>query len=204
MVVVDVNTGKFIGKGGNLEETVTKNNLEAAEEIARQLRLRDLGGIIVVDFIDMILESNRDLVLRRLTECLGRDRTKHQVAEVTSLGLVQMTRKRVGQGLIEAFSTTCESCNGRGIHIHVDPVPVSPENLRRDEVAATPGARDEDDEERAEIAGDEDVLVVAAAEKADPVDPVDHSEPEAAPASPTRRGRRRVTSGGIITPGASE
>ena len=113
MVVVDVNTGKFIGKGGNLEETVTKNNLEAAEEIARQLRLRDLGGIIVVDFIDMILESNRDLVLRRLTECLGRDRTKHQVAEVTSLGLVQMTRKRVGQGLIEAFSTTCESCNGR-------------------------------------------------------------------------------------------
>ena len=204
MVVVDVNTGKFIGKGGNLEETVTKNNLEAAEEIARQLRLRDLGGIIVVDFIDMILESNRDLVLRRLTECLGRDRTKHQVAEVTSLGLVQMTRKRVGQGLIEAFSTTCESCNGRGIHIHVDPVPVSPENLRRDEVAATPGARDEDDEERAEIAGDEDVLVVAAAEKTNPVDSVDQPEPEAAPVSPTRRGRRRVTSGGIITPGASE
>jgi ribonuclease E len=210
MVVVDVNTGKFIGKGGNLEETVTKNNLEAAEEIARQLRLRDLGGIIVVDFIDMILESNRDLVLRRLTECLGRDRTKHQVAEVTSLGLVQMTRKRVGQGLIEAFSTTCESCNGRGIHIHVDPVPVSPENLRRDEVAATPGARDEDEEDQAEIAGDEDVLVVAAAEKADPADSADqsdqsdHSEPEAAPAAPTRRGRRRVTSGGIITPGASE
>ena len=207
MVVVDVNTGKFIGKGGNLEETVTKNNLEAAEEIARQLRLRDLGGIIVVDFIDMILESNRDLVLRRLTECLGRDRTKHQVAEVTSLGLVQMTRKRVGQGLIEAFSTTCESCNGRGIHIHVDPVPVSPENLRRDEVAATPGARDEDEEDQAEIAGDEDVLVVAAAEKADPVHHFDHSdqpEPEAAPASSTRRGRRRVTSGGIITPGAAE
>jgi len=204
MVVVDVNTGKFIGKGGNLEETVTKNNLEAAEEIARQLRLRDLGGIIVVDFIDMILESNRDLVLRRLTECLGRDRTKHQVAEVTSLGLVQMTRKRVGQGLIEAFSTTCESCNGRGIHIHVDPVPVSPENLRRDEVAATPGARDEDEEDQAEIAGDEDVLVVAAAEKADPADLSNHSEPEAALAAPTRRGRRRVTSGGIITPGATE
>ena len=115
-----------------------------------------------------------------------------------------MTRKRVGQGLIEAFSTTCESCNGRGIHIHVDPVPVSPENLRRDEVAATPGARDEDDEERAEIAGDEDVLVVAAAEKTNPVDSVDQPEPEAAPVSPTRRGRRRVTSGGIITPGASE
>jgi Rne/Rng family ribonuclease len=122
MVVIDVNTGKFIGKGGNLEETVTKNNLEAAEEIARQLRLRDLGGIVVIDFIDMTLESNRDAVMRRLIECLGRDRTKHQVAEVTSLGLVQMTRKRVGQGLIEAFSTTCESCGGRGIHIHNEPV----------------------------------------------------------------------------------
>lgn len=122
MIVIDVNTGKFIGKGGNLEETVTKNNLEAAEEIARQLRLRDMGGIIVIDFIDMALESNRDNVLRRLVECLGRDRTKHQVAEVTSLGLVQMTRKRVGQGLIEAFSTTCESCGGRGIHIHSEPV----------------------------------------------------------------------------------
>ena len=122
MVVIDVNTGKFIGKGGNLEETVTKNNLEAAEEIARQLRLRDLGGIIVIDFIDMVLESNREQVLRRLVECLGRDRTKHQVAEVTSLGLVQMTRKRIGQGLIEAFSTTCDSCSGRGIHIHADPV----------------------------------------------------------------------------------
>jgi ribonuclease E len=122
MIVIDVNTGKFIGKGGNLEETVTKNNLEAAEEIARQLRLRDLGGIVVIDFIDMILESNRESVLRRLVECLGRDRTKHQVAEVTSLGLVQMTRKRVGQGLIEAFSTTCDSCSGRGIHIHTEPV----------------------------------------------------------------------------------
>ena len=122
MIVIDVNTGKFIGKGGNLEETVTKNNMEAAEEIARQLRLRDLGGIVVIDFIDMILESNRDAVLRRLVESLGRDRTKHQVAEVTSLGLVQMTRKRVGQGLIEAFSTTCDSCNGRGIHVHMDPV----------------------------------------------------------------------------------
>ena len=122
MIVIDVNTGKFIGKGGNLEETVTKNNLEAAEEIARQLRLRDLGGIVVIDFIDMILESNREMVLRRLVESLGRDRTKHQVAEVTSLGLVQMTRKRVGQGLIEAFSTTCDACSGRGIHIHMEPV----------------------------------------------------------------------------------
>jgi len=122
MVVVDVNTGKFTGKGGNLEETVTKNNIEAAEEIARQLRLRDLGGIIVIDFIDMVLESNREQVLRRLVECLGRDRTKHQVAEVTSLGLVQMTRKRVGQGLIEAFSNTCESCHGRGIHVSLEPI----------------------------------------------------------------------------------
>ena len=104
MTVVDVNTGKFTGQGGNLEETVTTNNLEAAEEIVRQLRLRDIGGIIVIDFIDMVLESNRDLVLRRLVECLGRDRTKHQVAEVTSLGLVQMTRKRIGPGLLEAFS----------------------------------------------------------------------------------------------------
>ena len=117
MTVVDVNTGKFVGQGGNLEETVTKNNLEAAEEIVRQLRLRDVGGIIVVDFIDMVLEANRDLVLRRLIECLGRDRTKHQVAEVTSLGLVQMTRKRVGQGLLEVFSTTCDSCGGRGHHV---------------------------------------------------------------------------------------
>ncbi|MYS32283.1 Rne/Rng family ribonuclease, partial [Streptomyces sp. SID7804] len=120
MVVIDVNTGKFTGQGGNLEETVTRNNLEAAEEIVRQLRLRDLGGIIVIDFIDMVLESNRDLVLRRLLECLGRDRTKHQVAEVTSLGLVQMTRKRVGQGLLESFSETCVHCNGRGVIVHLD------------------------------------------------------------------------------------
>ncbi len=120
MIVIDVNTGRFIGKGGNLEETVTKNNLEAAEEIVRQLRLRDIGGIIVIDFIDMVLEGNRDLVLRRLVECLGRDRTKHQVAEVTSLGLVQMTRKRVGNGLLEAFSEICEVCNGRGVIVHTD------------------------------------------------------------------------------------
>lgn len=122
MTVVDVNTGKFTGSGGNLEETVTKNNLEAAEEIVRQLRLRDIGGIIVIDFIDMVLESNRDLVLRRLVECLGRDRTKHQVAEVTSLGLVQMTRKRMGTGLVEVFSETCEQCAGRGILIQDEPV----------------------------------------------------------------------------------
>ncbi len=122
MTVIDVNTGKFTGSGGNLEETVTRNNLESAEEIVRQLRLRDIGGIIVIDFIDMVLESNRDLVLRRLTECLGRDRTRHQVAEVTSLGLVQMTRKRVGTGLLEAFGTTCEHCKGRGVLISTDPV----------------------------------------------------------------------------------
>jgi ribonuclease E len=122
MTVVDVNTGKFVGSGGNLEETVTKNNLEAAEEIVRQLRLRDIGGIIVVDFIDMVLESNRDLVLRRLVECLSRDRTKHQVAEVTSLGLVQMTRKKLGLGLLESFSEPCEHCAGRGIIVHHDPV----------------------------------------------------------------------------------
>ncbi|UKJ65834.1 Rne/Rng family ribonuclease [Cellulosimicrobium cellulans] len=130
MTVVDVNTGKFTGSGGTLEETVTRNNLEAAEEIVRQLRLRDIGGIIVIDFIDMVLESNRDLVLRRLVECLGRDRTKHQVAEVTSLGLVQMTRKRVGQGLVEAFSETCEHCHGRGFIVHTDPIEKSGGNGR--------------------------------------------------------------------------
>ncbi|MGH3169688.1 MAG: Rne/Rng family ribonuclease, partial [Trebonia sp.] len=121
MTVVDVNTGKFTGQGGNLEETVTRNNLEAAEEIVRQLRLRDVGGIVVIDFIDMVLESNRELVLRRLLECLARDRTKHQVAEVTSLGLVQMTRKRVGAGLLEAFSQQCECCNGRGVIVTLEP-----------------------------------------------------------------------------------
>jgi ribonuclease E len=126
MTVVDVNTGKFTGSGGNLEETVTKNNLEAAEEIVRQLRLRDIGGIIVIDFIDMVLEDNRDLVLRRLVECLGRDRTRHQVAEVTSLGLVQMTRKRIGTGLLEAFTETCTCCQGRGFHVLGEPVVPDP------------------------------------------------------------------------------
>ncbi|RAG81291.1 ribonuclease E/G, partial [Streptacidiphilus pinicola] len=129
MVVIDVNTGKFTGQGGNLEETVTRNNIEAAEEIVRQLRLRDLGGIVVIDFIDMVLESNRDLVLRRLLECLGRDRTKHQVAEVTSLGLVQMTRKRVGQGLLESFSETCVHCNGRGVIVHMDQAAPAPKGF---------------------------------------------------------------------------
>lgn len=122
MTVIDVNTGRFTGSGGTLEETITRNNLEAAEEIVRQLRLRDIGGMVVIDFVDMVLESNRDLVLRRLVECLGRDRTRHQVTEVTSLGLVQMTRKRVGQGLVEAFSTPCECCGGRGFIVHENPV----------------------------------------------------------------------------------
>ena len=136
MSVIDVNTGKFIGAGGNLEQTVTRNNLEAAEEIVRQLRLRDIGGIIVIDFIDMVLESNRDLVMRRLIECLGRDRTKHQVAEVTSLGLVQMTRKRVGEGLLEAFSEICPTCGGRGLLIHDEPV----DDRRAEESSADDGA----------------------------------------------------------------
>ncbi|HJQ42046.1 MAG TPA: Rne/Rng family ribonuclease [Jatrophihabitantaceae bacterium] len=137
MTVIDVNTGKFVGSGGNLEQTVTRNNLEAAEEIVRQLRLRDVGGIVVIDFIDMVLESNRELVLRRLTECLGRDRTKHQVAEVTSLGLVQMTRKRVGEGLLEAFSEPCEVCRGRGVIIHAEPIDRQPS-----------GSGDSDDDDR--------------------------------------------------------
>ena len=126
MTVIDVNTGKFTGKGGNLEETVTRNNLEAAEEIVHQLRLRDIGGILVIDFIDMVLESNRELVLRRLTECLGRDRTKHQVTEITSLGLVQMTRKRVGQGLLDVFSETCEHCRGRGVIVNTAALEAKP------------------------------------------------------------------------------
>ena len=143
MTVIDVNTGKFTGKGGNLEETVTRNNLEAAEEIVHQLRLRDLGGIIVIDFIDMVLESNRELVLRRLTECLGRDRTKHQVTEITSLGLVQMTRKRVGQGLLEAFSETCEHCRGRGVIIDtsvLEPRPPKPSSAPKSTPALSAAA----------------------------------------------------------------
>ena len=187
MVVIDVNTGKFIGKGGNLEETVTKNNLEAAEEIARQLRLRDLGGIIVIDFIDMVLESNREQVLRRLVECLGRDRTKHQVAEVTSLGLVQMTRKRVGQGLIEAFSTTCESCGGRGIHVHMEPV-----NKRSLDREITPSNESEESDSESESSdlvenSDADVEVVETKESR----------------KPFGRRRRRAASSGIVTPGGS-
>ncbi|HKH50799.1 MAG TPA: ribonuclease E/G, partial [Mycobacterium sp.] len=141
MTVVDVNTGKYTGAGGNLEETVTRNNLEAAEEIVRQLRLRDIGGIVVIDFIDMVLGSNRDLVLRRLTESLARDRTRHQVSEVTSLGLVQLTRKRLGTGLIEAFSTPCPHCAGRGIMLHGDPVDSMSTSGRKSESGGRRGKR---------------------------------------------------------------
>ncbi|MGE2817702.1 Rne/Rng family ribonuclease [Mycobacterium heidelbergense] len=141
MTVIDVNTGKFTGSGGNLEQTVTKNNLEAAEEIVRQLRLRDIGGIVVIDFIDMVLESNRDLVLRRLTESLARDRTRHQVSEVTSLGLVQLTRKRLGTGLIEAFTTPCPNCAGRGLLLHGDPVDSAPASGRKSESGGRRGKR---------------------------------------------------------------
>ncbi len=185
MVVIDVNTGKFIGKGGNLEETVTKNNLEAAEEIARQLRLRDLGGIVVIDFIDMILESNREAVMRRLIECLGRDRTKHQVAEVTSLGLVQLTRKRIGQGLIEAFSTTCDSCNGRGIHIHTEPVRAK---------AAAPvfaGLNEDSSEDHSEHDDSDESNSEANTHRNQPA--------EARGTKP--RKRRRAVSTGVVTPG---
>jgi len=141
MTVIDVNTGKFTGSGGNLEQTVTKNNLEAAEEIVRQLRLRDIGGIVVIDFIDMVLESNRDLVLRRLTEALARDRTRHQVSEVTSLGLVQLTRKRLGTGLIEAFSSSCPNCAGRGILLHADPVDSAAAGGRKSDSGGRRGRR---------------------------------------------------------------
>jgi len=212
MTVIDVNTGKFVGKGGTLEETMTLNNLEAAEEIVRQLRLRDIGGIIVIDFVDMLLEANRDRVLRRLIECLGRDRTKHQVAEVTSLGLVQMTRKRVGQGLVEAFSETCEHCKGRGFLVHGEPVAEAserqPENRRggrgrggskqAEHVHAAPvavetHALDDRDDARAAVKATL-ASIAAAAEKAhhhdeeaptaDTVDvPIELPEPAAEPAA---------------------
>jgi ribonuclease E len=175
MTVVDVNTGKFTGSGGNLEETVTKNNLEAAEEVVRQLRLRDIGGIIVIDFIDMVLESNRDLVLRRMVECLGRDRTKHQVAEVTSLGLVQMTRKRMGTGLLEVFGEQCEACAGRGVVTHDDPV----EHRRANIVAAEHHVQRSDNrpEPRAEV------------NRSDSQRPDNNNQPGARPDRKRRRGR---------------
>ena len=193
MIVIDVNTGKFIGKGGNLEETVTKNNLEAAEEIARQLRLRDMGGIIVIDFIDMALESNRDQVLRRLVECLGRDRTKHQVAEVTSLGLVQMTRKRVGQGLIEAFSTTCESCGGRGIHIHSEPVrKVALEKDMEQRYVPSSEREEEPSEASDSDTGAHEPAPIPSEEVETPVLHRSSGQPP--------RKRRRAVSTGVITP----
>ena len=212
MIVIDVNTGKFIGKGGNLEETVTKNNLEAAEEIARQLRLRDMGGIIVIDFIDMALESNRDQVLRRLVECLGRDRTKHQVAEVTSLGLVQMTRKRVGQGLIEAFSTTCESCGGRGIHIHSEPVkktaldkdmdqryvPQSYDDEEPTTESAAPSASSASS--ALETEAESEVTVVESSTSSTPSTSDSASDSSVPSTKPGARKRRRAVSTGIITP----
>ena len=200
MIVIDINTGKFIGKGGNLEETVTKNNLEAAEEIARQLRLRDMGGIIVIDFIDMTLESNRELVLRRLVECLGRDRTKHQVAEVTSLGLVQMTRKRVGQGLIEAFSTTCESCGGRGIHIHSEPVKKVALEKDMDQRFAKSNKASQDDDADEDADSDDD----SADDDIDTdqnlnSNQVDEPIEQPPVASGRRKGRRAVSTGVIST-----
>jgi ribonuclease E len=206
MIVIDVNTGKFIGKGGNLEETVTKNNLEAAEEIARQLRLRDMGGIIVIDFIDMALESNRDHVLRRLVECLGRDRTKHQVAEVTSLGLVQMTRKRVGQGLIEAFSTTCESCGGRGIHIQSEPVrKVALDKDMDQRYVPTSYDQDEDSTDSAPMAELAEPTPKKEAHK--PVEAVSEATSASTPASTSGsnssgkpKRQRRAVSSGVITP----
>ena len=194
MTVIDVNTGKFIGAGGTLEETVTRNNLEAAEEIVRQLRLRDIGGIVIIDFVDMVLESNRDLVLRRLVECLGRDRTRHQVTEITSLGLVQMTRKRVGEGLVEAFSSPCEACEGRGFIVHHHPVETSgseqsskgSKGVRKQQKKAEPRRiEDNADHERAKEALS--AIAAASTRKED-----ESAAEEAAPAK-KRRTRAAVT-----------
>ena len=229
MTVVDVNTGKFVGSGGNLEETVTKNNLEAAEEVVRQLRLRDIGGIIVVDFIDMVLESNRDLVSRRLVECLSRDRTKHQVAEVTSLGLVQMTRKKLGMGLLETFSEACEVCAGRGVVVHNEP-----------HMKARSGGNDQQQQQsKGEKSGKQrhkqqqpkqEVAKVVTAESASQINSVvakiaastigDHDVaapnedpsltavldalPEPSEPGQGKRKSKRVTSGGIVTPKTEE
>lgn len=205
MTVIDVNTGKFIGAGGTLEETVTHNNLEAAEEIVRQLRLRDIGGIIIVDFVDMVLESNRDLVLRRLVECLGRDRTRHQVTEITSLGLVQMTRKRVGEGLVEAFSTPCEACEGRGFIVHDHPVELSGS---QDHTGSAPKSNKRKKAERIEDSAEHEKAkqalsaIAAASRKADesevsasansPVNEAASAGEKSAPESQGDKGRKRV------------
>jgi ribonuclease E len=187
MTVIDVNTGKFTGTGGNLEATVTSNNLEAAEEIVRQLRLRDIGGIIVIDFIDMVLPGNRELLLRRLVECLGRDRTRHQVAEITSLGLVQMTRKRIGTGLLESFSTECPHCHGRGYELHDMPV----ESHRQ----ADGGARDPRTRDRRTNAQSGSGKATDKAISADAVDGSKEAAAEERPARSRRSGRRRSPAG---------
>ncbi|ROT27062.1 Rne/Rng family ribonuclease [Micromonospora sp. HM5-17] len=197
MTVIDVNTGKYTGAGGNLEETVTRNNLEAAEEIVRQLRLRDLGGIIVIDFIDMVLESNRELVLRRLTECLGRDRTKHQVTEITSLGLVQMTRKRIGAGLLEAFSETCECCKGRGVIIHTEPVPEKPRSGAGDRVKAVASAATNAPATSAPATNASATSAPAGNAPATSA-PTASAEPAAAPVAPTRRRGRKAASERVV------
>ena len=227
MTVVDVNTGKFVGSGGNLEETVTKNNLEAAEEVVRQLRLRDIGGIIVIDFIDMVLENNRDLVQRRLMECLSRDRTKHQVAEVTSLGLVQMTRKKLGIGLLETFSEPCDICAGRGVIVHHEPH-MRPGNNRNAEPAPkeqgsgsgnSKGKKNRNQPPKQEVAKvvtaetavqiNSLVAQIAASTIADAAKPVVEDKtldavlealPQAAEPGSTKKKSKRVTSNGIITP----
>ncbi|HET9562836.1 MAG TPA: Rne/Rng family ribonuclease [Propionibacteriaceae bacterium] len=188
MTVIDVNTGKFTGTGGNLEATVTSNNLEAAEEIVRQLRLRDIGGIIVIDFIDMVLPNNRELLLRRLVECLGRDRTRHQVAEVTSLGLVQMTRKRIGTGLLEAFSTECPQCHGRGYELHDMPV----ESHRH----ADGGARDSRPRDRRGNAQSGPGKATDNATSADAAEGSKEAAPEERPARNRRSSRTRRSAGG--------
>lgn len=225
MTVVDVNTGKFVGSGGNLEETVTKNNLEAAEEVVRQLRLRDIGGIIVIDFIDMVLENNRDLVQRRLMECLSRDRTKHQVAEVTSLGLVQMTRKKLGIGLLETFSEACDICAGRGVIVHHEPHMragnrSSEANTKESGSGSGKGRKNKNQPPKQEVAkvvtaesavqinnlvaqiaastlGEHDV---AAPAEEKTLDTVLEAMPQGDSAPAAKRKSKRVTSGGIVTP----
>ncbi|MEA5052277.1 MAG: Rne/Rng family ribonuclease, partial [Propionicimonas sp.] len=187
MTVIDVNTGRFTGTSGNLEATVTSNNLEAAEEIVRQLRLRDIGGIIVIDFIDMVLPSNRELLLRRLVECLGRDRTRHQVAEVTSLGLVQMTRKKIGTGLAEAFTVPCETCKGRGYHTHDVPVAsqAPADGGDREAKRGSRGGQSQSRQRPAKVRKPApELAAVVAATLAHPVTPqlahLEHHEPEVA------------------------
>jgi ribonuclease E len=114
MTVIDVNTGKSVGKT-NLEETVVNTNVEAAREVARQLRLRDIGGMIIIDFIDMLLEQNKRKVVDALREEMAKDKTRSQIFDISPLGLLEVTRKRVSGGLLESFSETCPTCEGRGL-----------------------------------------------------------------------------------------